>query len=191
MQCLNLNATAGFLFGISENRIRPALKERLLRYKRECYRVLSEAFQEGRLTADATFTDLLSTDSPAAQAYKMAQAIMQMARQQLLLESRVDSAETRLDEYGNRIETLEATLGDTRRHISAAQASTISQAVKAISLELGRRSGRTDFGGVYGELYRRFAIAGYRELPAAKYDEALNFLREWYQAVTDTTDTPF
>ncbi len=30
------------------------------------------------------------------------------------------------------------------------------------------------------ELYRRFLIPSYRELPAARFDEAMLFLREWY-----------
>ncbi|GAB4150613.1 MAG: hypothetical protein Fur0021_13420 [Candidatus Promineifilaceae bacterium] len=37
-----------------------------MRYQRECYDVLAEAFAEGRLTADPTFENLLSSNTPAA-----------------------------------------------------------------------------------------------------------------------------
>ncbi len=184
MLALPLNYLNGWLFGMNADRVKPEIRDRLIRYQLECYQVLADAFKEGRLTVDDKFSDLLNSDSPAAQAYRMAQAIMSMARQQLILESRVD-------DHDQRLETIEATLGDPARHISAAQASRISQAVKAIALELGKRSGRNEFGGVYGELYRRFEIAGYRELPAAKYDEAMLFLRQWYGSLTDSGDVPF
>jgi hypothetical protein len=183
MLCISLDYLNGWLFGINANRVKPEIRERLIRYQTECYRILADAFREGSLTTDGTFSDLLKSDSPAAQAYRMAQAIMSMARQQLILESRVNDHEQRL-------ETIESTLGDPDRYLSTAQASRISQAVKAIALELGKRTGRNEFGGVYGELYRRFEIAGYRELPAARYDEAMGFLRQWYSSLTDD-DVPF
>lgn len=53
---------------------------------------------------------------------------------------------------------------------------------------MGKRSGRNEFGGVYGELHRRFEIAGYRGLPATRFEEALRFLRDWYQRVTSDAD---
>jgi hypothetical protein len=198
MLALPLDLLPGWLFGIQPSRVRDGLRDKLQRYRAECFRALWDAFQEGRLTAEPSLDALLTADTPAVQAYKMAQAIMQMARQQILLEARLDrqdgrldSAESKLSAVENRLETVEATLGDASRHISAAQASHISQAVKAIALELGKRSGRNEFGGVYGELYRRFEIAGYRELPAARYDEATNFLRQWYSAVSGGDDVPF
>ena len=92
---------------MSSARVKPELRESDLAIS-ECYDVLAEAFAEGRLTADPSFTELLNSDSPAVQAYKMAQAIMQMARQQILLEARLDSAESHLSDHDRRIETIEA-----------------------------------------------------------------------------------
>ncbi|KPK04492.1 MAG: hypothetical protein AMJ56_17415 [Anaerolineae bacterium SG8_19] len=152
--------------------------------------MLAEAFREGRLTADPAFDELLASDSPAAQAYKMAAAIMKMARQQILLESKLEIHEVRLDDYAQRLETVEATMGDPDRYISNAQASRISQAVKAVAMEFSKQSGRNEYGGVYGQLYRKFEIASYRELPASKYEDAMSWLSEWYQQLTDS-DLPF
>ncbi len=42
--CLPLDYLHGWLFGVNGNLIRPELRERLILYKRECYRVLSRAF---------------------------------------------------------------------------------------------------------------------------------------------------
>jgi hypothetical protein len=191
MTCLPLKYLSGFLFTVSSARVKPELREKVIRYQRECYEVLAEAFAEGRLTSDPSFTELLHSDSPAVQAYKMAQAIMQMARQQILLESRLDSAETHLSDHDRRIETIEATLGASDRYVTADQAMQVSQSVKAIAIALSQRSGRNEFGGVYGELYRQFGITSYKQLPAAKFDEAMNYLRQWHQALTDDSDSKF
>ena len=94
MLCLPLDYLNGFLFGVSATRVRPELQERVILYQERCYKVLSEAFQEGRLTSDPDFDDLLASDTPAAQAYKMAAAIMKMARQQLMLEAQLETHTT-------------------------------------------------------------------------------------------------
>lgn len=189
MLALPLKFIPGWLFGISASRVREELQDKILRYQRECYDVLAEAFQEGRLVADESFESLLKRADPEiVRAYEVAQAVVRLARNQILLEARLTG---RLDEHERRLEDLEATLGDTGHHISPAQAMSISQAVKAIALELGKKSGRNEFGGVYGEFYRRFEIPGYRELPARRFEEAMDFLREWYLTVADTKAPPF
>ncbi len=184
MMCLPLDLLPGWLFGISVSRARKELQEKLDRYREECFQVLWESFQEGRLTAVPAFESILENDTPAVQTYKMLQAMAQMARNQVLLEARLTN---RLEDHEDRLERIEAHLGDSRRNITPEQASHISQAVKAIALELSSRSGRNEYGGVYGELYRRFKIPAYRELPARRYEEAMAWLKEWWASLTDDT----
>ncbi len=86
---LPLDYISGFLFGINADRVKPEVRERLIQYQRECYRVLAEAFHDGRLTADPTFDKLRRADTPAAQAYRVARALVELARQQLILEARL------------------------------------------------------------------------------------------------------
>jgi hypothetical protein len=188
---------------MNADRVKSEIRERVLRYQRECYRVLFQAFHQQKVTAapieGVDVDELLRTgDDPEANAYRIALAVANMARQQLVLRyqlqeqgERLDGHESQLGVYGERLDQLEAKLGDPSRYISNAQASRISQAVRAIGLELGKRSGRNEFGGVYGELYRQFEIVGYRELPARKYDEAISFLRQWYGSLTDDEPIPF
>ena len=189
MLCLPLDYLNGFLFGVSATRVRPELQERVILYQERCYKVLSEAFQEGRLTSDPAFDDLLVGDTPAAQAYKMAAAIMKMARQQLMLEAQLETHTTQLADHENRLELVEEQLGDTKRHITPEQAMQISQAVKAVAHELGKRTKRNEYGGVYGELYRRYNINSYKILPKSKFEDALNWLNEWLQSMI--SDSPF
>jgi hypothetical protein len=180
-----------WLAGIRIKAVRDEIRPKLERFKREASKVLWEAFREGRLTADPAFDDLLRNDSPAAQAYKMARALVEMARQQLILESRLNEAgqklathDVRLAGHEARLEQIEATLGDRGRFITPEQASSISQAVKSIATALGQKSGRNEYGAIYGEFYRKFGIPSYRELPARRFDEAMRFLTEWYQKIT-------
>ena len=49
--CLPLDYLNGWLFGVDVGRIRPELRERMILYKRECYRVLAQAFRGGEGTA--------------------------------------------------------------------------------------------------------------------------------------------
>lgn len=182
MLALPLEYISGFLFGVNANRVKDSIRERLILYQEKCYIVLSEAFFEGRLTADPSFEALAASDSPAAMAYRMAQALQVMARQQLLLESRVNDHE-------DRLEAIEGQLGHPGRYLSPDQAMQLSQAVKTVAMKLSKASGRNEYGGVYGELYRKFGITSYKQLPAAKFDEAMGWLNEWRESIEG--DLPF
>jgi hypothetical protein len=184
--CLPLDYLNGWLFGINANRVKGEVRERLILYQEKCYKVLAEAFREGRLSTDLDVDDLLdSSDAPSAQAYRMLRALTQLARNQVIMESRLDSQESQLTNYGERLEEIEATLANPNRFVTSAQASRISQAVKAVAIALGKKTNRNEFGGVYGELYRKFEVTSYKEIPTKKYRAAMDFLSEWYTSLTD------
>lgn len=177
---LPLDYISGFLFGINANRVKEELRDRLVRYQRECYKVLAEAFSEGRLTSDPAYMEILASDTPAVQTYKMLQAMTQLARNQMLLEARLTD---RLDTHDQRLERLEIRLGDPDHFVTPDQAMQISQSVKAVSHELGKRSGRNEYGGVYSELYRRYGINSYKSLPREQFEDAMAWLNEWLQSL--------
>ena len=126
-----------WLTGISTNAVNDDIRAKLENFQNEAAKVLWEAFQSGRLTATPSFDDLLKKSSPAVSAYKQALAIVALARNQVLIEAR-------LDDYGERLERIESVLGDPKRQISSDQATAISQAVKAVARELGRQTGRNE-----------------------------------------------
>ena len=161
-----------WLSGLDTNRIKEEVRPKVKQYQREVAKVLWEAFQEGRLTTDPTFDDLLEQDTEAVQAYKMIQAMLRLARNQVLIE-------VRLDKHEERLEQIEAQLGDPARYVTPAQATSLSQAVKAIAVILSKQTRRNEYGAVFGELYRRYNVPSYRELPAHKYQECLDWLNEW------------
>jgi hypothetical protein len=172
-----------WLAGVRTNMVSEEVRPKLERFQEEAAAVLWEAFQQGRLASDPTFSGLLEQDTPAVQAYKAIQAVLTLAQAQILTEARISDHERRLED-------IEAQLGDTGRYITEEQASMISQAVKAVATVYGKKSGRNEFGAVYGELYRKFGVAEYRHLPARRFREVMDWLTEWYASLTDD-DVPF
>lgn len=195
--CLNLEYLNGWLFGINANRVKAEVRERLILYQEKCFQVLAEAFREERLTTEVDLEDLLqNSESDAVQAYRLLQALVKLARNQVLMEAQLETHNLRLDRHelrfesqDERLEQIETLLGDPGHHVSPDQAMQISQAVKTIAIELGKKTKRNEFGGVYGELYRKFGITSYKALPAGKFESAIAWLNEWYQGLTG--ETPF
>ena len=180
-----------WLAGVRLSRVRDEIRDKLKRFQQEAAAVLWEAFQEGRLTADSTIDELLETaDNELAQAYQMAQAIVQLARNQIILSSRLDSHDAMLTDYGRRLETIEADLHHEERYISENEATQISQAMRAIAFEISKTTGKNEFGRCWGEFYRKFGVSKYRHLPISRFDEAMAWLAEWYREVT-AGDVPF
>jgi hypothetical protein len=84
-----------------------------------------------------------------------------------------------LADHNERLEVLELHLSAAAT-ISEAQAAELALVVKTVAAALEARGERNGYQRVYGELYRRYNIGAYRNLPAARYEEALTWLRGWY-----------
>jgi hypothetical protein len=177
-----------WLAGVRTKMVNEDIRPKLERFQEEAATVLWEAFQEGRLTTDPSFESLLQEDTDAVQAYKMAMAIVKLAKQQILLEGRVGDTELRLEDVEERLTTIEGQMTG-QDAVTETQASQISQAVKAVALALGKQTGRNEFGACYGEVYRKFNVTSYKMVPRGKFDEVMAFLTEWHQSLVG--DSPF
>ncbi|HEX6386339.1 MAG TPA: phage antirepressor N-terminal domain-containing protein [Anaerolineae bacterium] len=180
MLSLPLDFIGGFLFGISASRVREDLRDKVMQYQRECYQVLADAFlARAETTVSQTAMEL-------AQIRDMALAIARMANQQLALESRMSTAENRLDraasivgELGRRVRVLEQRTAPGQA-ISEEQAAEISQQVKALAMLLAERdSSKNHYQSIFNELYRRFGVTSYKLIPQGRYAAVLDFLEEW------------
>ena len=168
------------------------IKEKLKRFQAEAARVLWQAFQAGELTPSSGIEGLIESGSDIEEALKaveMAEAVLKIARSHLRLAQSVRDNRGDISANTERIELIEAALGNSERYVSLDQASNIKEAVKVIALELGRASGKNEYGGVYGEMYRRYGVTSYKEIPAPKYEEVMSWLRDWYGGLAD--DMPF
>jgi hypothetical protein len=184
MLCLPLDYLNGWLFGINANRVKPDIRQRLIRYQRDCYRILAEAFVPRALPAGQS-----TTASNLMQVRELGLAIARMAEEQLEFEQRLSTTEERVDQtvtvvgdLTQRVATLEKRVAPGEA-VTDDQASQISQAVKSVAIVLTRRSGSNQFGAVYGELYRKFGITSYKLLPASRFQEAMDYLTDWHQSL--------
>jgi P22_AR N-terminal domain len=193
--CVPLDLLPGWLFGITTGKMGAELQEKLNRYRAEAFKVLWDAFKGDILpyTPATTQTGLTT----AEQNVEIAAALYRMAQQQLDLERRVVNVEGKQDAMGNymrgfiqdtrsRLTSLEMRL-DPASVITEQQAADLAIAVKTLAHELEEQgnvgSYVNGYQKVYSEMYRRYNIKSYKNLPRNRYEAVLAWLREWYDEV--------
>jgi len=194
--CLPLDLLPGYLFGIDTRRVKPALVDKLNRYRSDCFRVLWEAFRgEAWVMRDVVVPSTpADTAEPgvsgAALALEIATAVQHLARQQLDMEQRladVAGTQTVMADYvrgfiietNHRLTALERATA-TEATLTEAQAAEVALAVKAVGQALQAAGNREGYAQVYSALYRRYRVSAYKSLPARSYDEVMDWLHRWY-----------
>ena len=109
MLCLPLDMINGWLFGINATRVKAELRDRLIQYQRECYRVLADAFVN-RTMPDEWIQANPDTMMALQQIRQNALAVARLAEEQMRLMARLDKAAIVIGQYGKRITALEAKL---------------------------------------------------------------------------------
>lgn len=179
--CLPLEFLPGWLFGISAERIKnEEIRAKIIRYRRECYRRLWDTFK-GEILQLAAIAPIQPTTG-AALAYELATAVQNIARDQMQLEERMNSAAQWARGIDARVSALEVRL-TPGQPISEAQAAELAMHVKTIANALEQSGKSNGYQRVYGELYRRYNISGYKNLPQDHFAEAIQWLREWYEEI--------
>jgi hypothetical protein len=75
--------------------------------------------------------------------------------------------------------------------IAKTQAAEISQRVKGLAEQLtGMEKNRNFYQGIFGELYRRFHVTSYTEIPQEQYAAVLAFLDDWRRAADSGSTVP-
>lgn len=188
---LPLEFLAGWLFGVQTNRVREELREKIRRYKLECYRVLSAHFQGesgGRRESSNTLVQVRG----------LALAIAQMAEQQMALEGQVETVDlkastalARMDRAAEVVKALNRRLSTVETRITPGsyihddQAQEIAGQVKALAeLLTSREGGKNFYQSIFAELYRRFGVSSYKLIRQEQYEAVLQFLEDWRQAAT-------
>jgi hypothetical protein len=193
---LPLDMLPGWLFGISAARVREALRDKIIRYQRDCFRVLWETFRHDILPPSHGATAIAPVGPSGAElAYEIATAVQHLARQQMELEQRLGG---RIDHVDHRVDAVARWAGQMERRVSSlevhlnaeeqiteAQAGELALAVKAVGQVLsGPDRTKNGYQLVYGELYRRYRISSYKNLPQGKFDEVMAWLHQWHTELT-------
>ena len=173
------------LFGINANRVKEEIRENLIRYQRECYKVLARAFLERAETAISPAMNTL------IQIRNNALAVAALAEQQMEHEMRISTAESRLDKASDAFAELRKRVKVVEQRttpespVDREQAAEISLKVKALGEML--TEGNPDvnwYQRVFTELYRRFGVSSYKDIPKGKYKAVMEFLDDWHKRAT-------
>ncbi|HEX8682682.1 MAG TPA: phage antirepressor N-terminal domain-containing protein [Ardenticatenaceae bacterium] len=199
--CLALKYVPGWLFGITASRVREEVREKLILYQEQVYDIIWQAFRDEVAPLAREKFEIKPPLDELAAIEQMGLAIYRLARQQRAMEARLDNVEDTLWEVDERtrgdverlrgeLNALELRLAPPAKRavITETQAAELSQAVKTVAMAVGKQSGRNEFGGIYGELYRRFGITSYRNLPATAFQEAMEWLESWFRTLSGGED---
>jgi hypothetical protein len=161
--CLPLDHLNGWLFGINAERVKPEVRDKVLRYQRDCYRVLADAFLDMSESDDWMTTDP-ETRMALQQIEQLGLAIAEMARDQLKIMARLDKAAVIVGQHNRRITVLEQKLAP-REAITDEQAADVAVKVKAIAMTLTERdNSKNHFQAIFNELHRRFRVSSYKNI---------------------------
>ena len=183
MVCLPLDLIPGWLFGISASRVKKEIQEKLVRYQRECFRVLWDAFK-GDLLPELQQPGAHPTG--AEQTLAHIEALYNLARQQVAMERWLMRHDRRLDDVEEIVADLRLRVQGPERLVTDEQAAELANAVKAVAHRLTQRKPGTNwYQSIYGEIYRRFRVSSYRRVPAARFGEVIAWLDEYARAIGD------
>jgi hypothetical protein len=187
--CLPLDLIPGWLFGVQPSRVREDLRPKLRRYRKECFRVLWNAFK-----SDIMQTPEPKDMTPAEQALAQAEMLVAIARQQVIferiliehggrldvLDSSLEAARQAFAEVIQKLHVIELRVYGPNEIISDPQAAEIAATVAALANRLTELDpSKNHYQGIWGELHRRYKVATYSRVPAARFGEVIAWLESW------------
>lgn len=192
MLCLPLDYLNGWLFGVNASRVKPEIKASLLRYQRECYRILADAFLPPTLNVQP----MSSEDQALVQLHNMALVIAATTREMLELrqlsldnKTRLDAAREYLRGINKRLNAVEERTHLVEQRIQAGalteeQAREIQHRVNLIAQTLTKQSpGEKHHMGIYEALRQETGATSYKNIPLKGYAAAVAFLDNWLNAL--------
>jgi hypothetical protein len=195
MVCLRLDYLNGWLFGINASRVKEEVRDRLLRYQEECYRILADAF----LMPGTAIQPVDSRDEVLSQLHNMALVIADTTREMIqarhLAETGVQLAQTntqRLDRAATVVSNLTRRVTVIEQQIRAGklteeQAAEIKRRVNAIANEMAKHEpGKSHYQAIYAALGDEVGVTSYKNIPLKGYDTATHFLDNWLLALKQT-----
>jgi P22_AR N-terminal domain/ORF6C domain len=174
VSCLALRLLPYWLGTIDSARVKPELKEKIIRFKRELATVAWAAFRSKILPSDM-LAELDTALSPAEQEYH---ARMDQAAN---LKEQVGEHGTRIKGLEERMIKLEARLVGTD-FISHAQASQYLEAVAALGDLLTETNPKkaSPYAVIHNEVKRQFGVPSYQLIPENEFGKVLEFLAKWW-----------
>lgn len=173
--CLTLRLLPYWLGTIDASRVKPELKDMIVRFKRELADVAWAAFRSQILPADMLAE--LDTALPAGE--REYHALMDQAAE---LKGQVGEHGGRISQLEDRMSALEARLLGTD-FISHQQARQYLDAVGVLGELLKERTAKkaSPFAVIHNEIKRQFHVPSYQLIPENEFDAVMEFLAKWWQ----------
>lgn len=167
VQCLLLRQVPYLLGGIDHERVKPDLREQVVRFKREFYEFAWAAYRNLILPEEfrAEFADRVLSPEEAEVYAALGESVRRFFQ---TVEQRLSALEARL-----------------QPELDPAQARHIQELVQLLAraLDPERQKQRETYALIYGALKKRFRVPSYRNIPAKRYEEVVAFLADWYRRV--------
>lgn len=185
---LPLDYINGWLFGINASRVKEEIRDRLIRYQRECYRALADAFIGQGMAVQPAGT----SDEPLVQLHNMALVIAATTREMLATKYLAQSNAERLDRASEAFTKLTRRVTAVERQMQAGtlteeQAAEIKKRVNAISQEMTKHSpGKSHYQAIYAALGDEVGATSYKSIPLKGYEAAITFLDGWLLSLKRT-----
>ncbi len=192
VNCLRVDRVALWLAGVESNKVKAQFRAKIEAYQDELAPVATRVFMRTLgITAPAIVDPRLAALAEQYDVLMAAAAFIADHMHDLAaLPGQVQGVSGQLDQAVQLLESLAGDVQQLKREqtITPAQKQHISDAVQRIVADSAGKPGEMKQGQVYGALYRHFHVSGYAEIPAARYDAVLTFLRDlWKRATTGTT----
>ncbi|MBK2258981.1 phage antirepressor N-terminal domain-containing protein [Francisella philomiragia] len=150
----------GWLFTISPNKVNPEIKEKIIEYKKECYKVLNDYFKHGVAVNDN---------------FKDTQKQIDILSEKLsILEKEYNRQAIDLLETKSQLETKEGELFRINDVLTPKMKNHVKQMVK----NKVKKEPMLTFQGVYSKLNEKFQVAEYKEIRRKDYYDVCEFFDE-------------
>ncbi len=208
VQCLPLDMLSGWLFGVQAKRVKSELQAKITRYRRECYRVLAQAFagealtvmQQAGLTvpSDPRLAELAAQiDTLSAQITFLREHMAAI----LATGERIESVAAQMEQATGLLHTLigrqeqltthQATTDlrvaqiDARtQHLSPASQRQAQAFIDHMVKTTKRGPHPLDYSDIYGAVKRHFNVGSYSQVADDRKDDLLQFLRQLLRQAT-------
>lgn len=133
-----------------------------------------KAWRNGEIYANTEVTKV-------EQAFMLAKAVMRIAEAQMEMEKKINEQDRRIGKIEEKIEIL-GIAANSKSFITEEQATEISLLVKMTAQALSEKTGKNKYATVYAELYRRFSITTYKNIPQDKYADVMKWLSDYHSS---------
>jgi hypothetical protein len=213
MIALPLDFLAGWLFQINASRVKEEVRDRLIRYQRECHTILSAYFKtkaRGRMDisslADVKLLGAalieLSTTQEMLQDQVDAHTGILAEAERILVEllHGVDKAHARLNKAGEVVSGVSRRVGrieqiiDPSEPLTPAMKGKVKSLVDEAAFLLGRTPGyahtgrRKPYPAIWSEVHRLAGVNSYDEMRQRHYEPIIGELEQWIERLRRWTE---